>query len=204
MDRLLPTEAAEPAIPDAAGAGALRGLVYTVLALLLLAGAWVRFNPQIAAIAPMLAGPAADVAAQMAASGRVQGLVELDLLPMRATAEAVAAMRLPADEAATLTQAVRRGRLRLVRLPLFDFGADPAAAPDAARIVEVSAAGYTRVIRLTRLPVAVTLPIGPVGSVSIRNLGAGTVGIGALTLDGPVRLPDLPAAAGLEVGVIAQ
>ena len=76
--------------------------------------------------------------------------------------------------------------------------------PDTARVVEVSAGGYTRVVRLTRLPVSVTLPIGPVGSVAIRNLGAEAVGIGALTLEGPVRLPDLPAAAGVEVGVIAQ
>ena len=200
----LPSQAAEPKLPEAAGSGALRGVVYTLLGALLLAGAWVRFNPQIAAVAPDLAAPVADIAARAAAPGRVQGLFEVGLLPMSTTAEAVAAMGLPAEQTATLTQAVRRGRLRLVRLPLFDFGLTPDDAPDPARIVEVSAGGYTRVVRLTRLPVTLTVPIGPVGTVSFRNLSAGSVDIGALTLAGPVRLPDLPAASGLDVGVIAQ
>lgn len=204
MHGLLPNEVAEPTIPDASGSGALRSVIYTVLAVMLLAGAWVRFNPQIAAIAPELAAPVADVAGRVAQPDRVRGLIEVGLLPMDATAEAVAAMDLPTGDAAILTQAVRRGRLRLVRLPLFDSGPEPADAPDTARAVQVSAGGYTRIIHLTRLPVSVTLPIGPVGAVSLRNLGSASVGIGALTLDGPVQLPELPPAAGLEVGVVAQ
>ena len=35
-------------------------------------------------------------------------------------------------------------------------------------------------------------------------IGVGAVAVGALTLDGPVRFPDLPAGQALEVGVIAQ
>ncbi len=202
MERLLPGGRAEPSLPDPAGSAALRGVAYTLLMLILLAGAWIRFNPQIAALAPMLAGPAADVAAQMAAPGRLRGLAEVALVPLADTGEAVAAMRLPAAEAAALTQAVRRGRLRLVRLPLFDSGAD--AADAVARVIEVSAGGYTTTVQLTRLPVAVTLPIGAVGTAAIRNLGGDTVGVGAVTLAGLVRLPDLPAAAGLEIGVVAQ
>ena len=204
MPAPLPRPTAEPKLPDSAGRGALRGMVYTLLGVMLLAGAWIRFNPQIAAFAPGLAGPAADLAAQVAEPGRARGLLEVDLVPQGETAKAVARMGLPADQEEALVEAVRRGRLRLVRLPLFDFAPPADDAADAARLIEVSASGYTRVVSLARLPVAVTLPIGPVGVVSLRNLGTGTVDIGAVTLTGPVRLPDLPAASGLDVGVIAQ
>ena len=204
MQSLPPTEAAEPTLPHASGSGALRTTTYGLLVLLLLAGAWVRFNREVAAVAPGLAGPAADVATQAAAAGREAGLVEVGLLPASATATAVAAMGLPAGDAAALTQAVRDRRLRLVRLPLFDSGPFAAAGRESIHAVQVSSGGYTRVVELTEQPVSVTLPIGPVGTVAMRNLSGEAVGIGALTLAGPVRLPDLAASGTLEVGVIAQ
>lgn len=195
---------AEPHLPESAGSGLLRGTLYTVLAAMLLAGVWIRFNPQIAAIAPGLAAPAADLAAQVADPGRARGLLEVELVPLSETAQAVAAMRLPSDQAAALAAAVRRGDVRLVRLPLFDFAPPADDAIDMARVIEVSAAGYTRAVPLGRLPVAVTLPIAKMGTVALRNPGGGTVAVGAVTLTGPVRLPDLPSAAVLDVGVIAQ
>ena len=203
MESLSPTQAAEPQIPQAAGASGLRITIYALLAVLLLAGGWVRFNRQIAAVSPMLAAPVADVAAQVADSGRVKGLVELGLVPISATGEAVAAMGLPSGDAAVLAEAVRRERLRLVRLPIFDLSPSLSAEP-GGRVVEVSSGGYTRFVRLGRQPLSVTLPMGPVGSVSFRNLSPDAVGIGALTLAGPVRLPDLAAAGTMDVGVIAQ
>ncbi len=204
MSPLTPRPAAEPKLPEAAGGGALRGTAYTLLGLLLLAGLWVRFNPQLAALAPGLAAPVADLAARVAEPGRARGLLEVDLVPLAATAQAIAAMRLPADQAAVLAQAVRRGRLRLVQLPLFDFAPPTEDATGGAPLIEVATGGYSRVVALGSLPVAVTLPIGPVGTVSLRNLGTGTADIGAVTLTGPVRLPNLSGGTGLEVGVIAQ
>ena len=204
MQSLLPAETREPNIPAAAGGGALRTTLYGVLVAMLLAGAWVRFNREIASVAPALAGPAAEVADRMAAPGRMKGLVELGLLPVSATAEAVAEMGLPEGDAAALAQAVRRGRRRLVRLPLFDLSPTLPSGQDAGRSIEISSGGYTRLVRLTRQPVAVMLPIGRVGSVSLRSTGADAIDIGALTLAGPVRLPDLPAGQMMEVGVVAQ
>lgn len=204
MERPLSREAAEPSVPDAAGAGALRTLIYGMLAVMLLAGGWVRFNRQIASVVPALAAPVADVANQVADAGRVKGLVEIGLLPVSATAEAVAAMGLPASDAAALAQAVRRGRLRLVRLPLFDLSPSLPADAAAGRAIEVSTGGYTRFVRLTRQPLTVTLPIGPVGTVAFRNASGDVIDIGALTLEGPVKLPDLGTGGVMTVGVIAQ
>ncbi len=204
MDRPPAPQAAEPDLPASAGSAALRVTVSTLLAVMLVAGAWVRFNGRIAALSPGLAGPAAQVADELGESGRVRGLLELGLLPAPAGPEAVAAMGLPTGEAATLAQAVQRGRLRLVRLPLFD-----AAGSEAGHSVQVSSAGYTRLVPLTRQPVVVTLPIGRVGTVSFRDASPGSVGpagttIGALTLSGPVQLPTLAAGQTFDVGVVAQ
>ncbi len=199
MDRPPAPQAAEPDLPAAAGSTALNATVATLLAVMLVAGVWVRFNGRIAAISPGLAGPAARVADELGQSGRVRGLLELGLLP--AGPEAVAAMGLPTAEAATLAQAVQRGHLRLVRLPLFDAGG---AGSEAGRSVQVSSGGYTRLVPLTRQPVIVTLPIGRVGTVSFRGASPGGITIGALTLSGPVQLPALAAGQTLDVGVVAQ
>lgn len=199
-----PPLAAEPKLPESAGGGSLRATAYTLLGLVLLAGAWVRFNPQIAALAPGLAAPVADIAARVAEPGRAQGLLEVTLVPQQSEAQALAAMGLPSGQEAVLARAVQRGRLRLVQLPLFDFNPPASDAVDEVRRIEVSTAGYTRVVLVGRLPVSVTLPIGRMGTVALRNLGTGPAALGAVTLTGPVRLPDLSAGAGLEVGVIAQ
>ena len=61
-----------------------------------------------------------------------------------------------------------------------------------------------RVVRLSHTPVTLTLPIGPVATVSFQTSSADGVGIGAMTLAGLQRLPDLPQGATLQVGVIAQ
>ncbi len=199
-------QAAEPDLPASPTGSGLRTALSVVLAAMLFAGAWVRFNPQLAAMAPWLAGPAAVVADELAQPGRVHGLVEVGLLPASAGPEAVAAMGLATGEAASLTQALQRGQLRLVRLPLFDAQApDDAGAGGLApvRSVEVSSGGYTRLVALTRHPAVVLLPIARVGTVSFRATGAAAV-IGALTLTGPVRLPTLEPGQLLQVGVVAQ
>ncbi len=202
MDRPPAPHAAEPALPASAGSAALRVTVSVLLAVMLLAGAWVRFNGRIAAISPGLAGPAAQVADELGESGRVRGLLELGLLPAPSGPDAVAAMGLSTEEAASLTQAIQRGRLRLVRLPLFDAGA--VADPGPGRSVQVSSGGYTRLVPLARQPVVVTLPIARVGTVSFRDAGPGSATVGALTLTGPVQLPALSPGQTLDVGVVAQ
>jgi hypothetical protein len=203
MERLVPISAREAEIPQAGGTSVLRSTLYTVLALMLLAGAWVRFNSQIGAIAPVLAGPAGGMADQLGFSSRARGLMALDLLPAGAVAEAVAAMGLSAADTASLTEALRRERVRLVRMPVLD--ANPvAAADDSGRSIEVSSGGYTRLVRLTRQPVTLTLPISVAGTVTFRTAGADSVSIAALTLAGPVRLPELQSGESLRVGVLAQ
>ena len=164
------------------------------MAMLFLTGVWVRFNDRIAATLPFLGAPGS------ASTVKPSGLIELALLPQGQALAAVAGMGLPTAEAAALTEALRRGRLRLIRMPVFDAQPDPSAA----RIVRVSAGGYATTVQLSAQPVPVTLPIGPVGTVQFAAARAGAVAVGALTLDGAVRFPDLPAGQMLEVGVIAQ
>jgi hypothetical protein len=196
-----PSYNAEP-LPHAAsqGGSAWRSTLYTVFTIALLAGFWLRFNPQIAAIAPGLAGPGALVA-QTADPSQIRGLIEVGVLPQGQEAPAVAAMGLSQTDAGLLTQALQRGRLRLARLPLLD---DSATLPGAGHIVQVSAGGYTRQILLTRQPQVVTFPIGPAGTISFSTPELSGVGIVGLGLSGPVRLPDIAAGQVFSVGVIAQ
>ncbi len=199
MERLLPAEAVEPGIPQRPSV--LRTTLYGLLTALLIGGAWVRFNDQIAGFAPSLAGPAAGVAAQLADAGRETRLLEIALLPVAQTSAAVANMALPAADADALAQDVRRGRLRLVQLPLLDINA---ADPAAGQNLEVSSGGYTRLVHLGPQPLAVTLPISSVGTVSFRSPAGAASGLVALTLTGPVPLPYMKAGQRLDVGVIAQ
>jgi hypothetical protein len=201
MQRLVPVEAAEPIVPQSGGSSALRNTVYTLLALMLLAGLWVRFNAQIAAVAPALAGPAASVADNLADSAHVGGLFQLGLLPASEAKAAVAEMGLPPGDAAALIDALQRKRLRLAHLPLID---DSLALSPGGHPVVVSSGGYTRQVMLTRTATMVTLPVGPVGVVSFSTPDPGKVGIVGLTLAGPVRLPDLQAGQVVSAGIIAQ
>ena len=201
MDRLVPATASEMPIPARSGSGPLHATAYTLLALMVAGAAWVRFNDRIAASIPALAGPAEGVADRLADASRIKGLLEVPILAANATAQAVADMALPDSEAKLLTDALRRRQLRLIRMPLLDLSAAPAAQ---GRMVQVSAGGYTRTLQLSRTPVTVTLPVGPVGTVSFQTASTDGVGIGAMTLAGLARLPALPAGATLEIGVIAQ
>ncbi len=198
----LPQTESEPPLPQHAGADALRTTVYSLLAVMLLAGAWVRFNDRIGAIAPALTGPAASVADEAGLSGRVKGLVEIALVAPAATTQALSALQLSAPDLAALTQAVEQQRVRLARLPIFDAGPGTADAP--GRAVIVSSGGYTRMVRLGREPVVLTLPIARVGTVSFRGVDGAPVTVGAVTLNGPMTLPTLTAGRVLNVGVVAQ
>lgn len=208
MERLSPVPNAEQPVPGTTGTSSLRVTVYSLLALLLAAGGWVRFNDQIASVSPTLAGPAAGAAAEVADAGSIRQLLELGLLPQTTAPAAVAALGLPPSDAAAMTEALRRDRLRLVQLPLFDAGMSTPGAALTGRLVEVSSGGYTRLIRLSRQPVVVTLPIDRVGTVSFRipanDAGGVALDIGALTLTGPMQLPDLSQGQELDVGVVAQ
>jgi hypothetical protein len=201
MERLLPVEAREPIVPEVSGSGALRSTAYTILAVMLGAGLWLRFNNQIAAIVPSLAAPAALAGDQASDPAGTRGLIQLGLLPAGQTKAAVAEMGLPPGDAATLMQALQRGRLRLAHLPLLD---DSPAQPGTGQVVQVSAGGYTRQVVLTRDPTIVTLPIGPVATVTFSTMEPNGVDAVALTLAGPMRLPTLQANQVLALGVIAQ
>ncbi len=211
MDRLSPFRDAEPELAASSSPSPGRAALYTLLVLMLAGGGWVRFNDRIAALAPGLAAPAAGAAQGAATKLPVDMLMELPLLPRAAETSAVTGLGLPASDAAAITSALKRDRLRLVQIPLFDAGSSAPDGTDAGRTVLVSSGGYDRLIRLGRQPVVVTLPIDRVGTVSFR-VPAGEVkalppsglGIGALTQTGPMRLPDLGANQELEVGVIAQ
>jgi len=168
---------------------------------MLLAGMWVRFNAQIAAVSPALAGPAASVAETLGDTAHIGGLFQLGLLPASQTKAAVAEMDLPAGEAAALIEALQRKRLRLAHLPLID---DSLVLSPGGHAVVVSSGGYTRQVVLTRAATLVTLPVGPAGVVSFSTADTGQVGIVGLTLAGPVRLPDLQAGQVVSAGIIAQ
>lgn len=206
MDRLSPITAEEPTIAPTGGSGAVRSTVYAALAIMIAAGAWVRFNDTIATLSPTLAAPAAGVAQQhqrQLEAGHPSGLLEIGLLPQGSAAAAVATMGLPQGDATSMVADLKRDRLRLVQLPLFDAGP---ATPDGmlGRAVQVSSGGYSRLIHLTRQPILVTLPIDHIGTVSFKVAGADPVGIGALTLSGPIELPVLATGQQLDIGVVAQ
>ncbi len=211
MDRLSPLQDAEPVIPASGGASAARTTLYGFLALVLAAGGWVRFNDQIATVAPGLAAPAAAMARDAATRAPVHALAELGLLPRAGEPAAVAGLGLPDKEATAMLGALKHDRLRLVQMPLFDAGLSAPDGTDAGRTVLVASGGYTRLVRIGRQPVVVTLPIDRVGTVTFRvpareagALPASGLGIGAITATGPMRLPDLGEGEELEIGVIAQ
>lgn len=202
MEIPAPPDTPQPGPEESGGSGALRRTAYAALAVMLLGGGWVKFNDRIARISPGLAGPAAAVAQQPPSGTAVKALFELGLISTASAPQAVASMGLPHDQATRLATDLKRDRLRLVQLPLFDAG--PAGADQADRAVEVSSGGYSRVVLLTRQPTVVTLPISRVGTVSFRVASAGPVGIGAITLTGPLQMPDLAPGQQLDVGVVAQ
>jgi hypothetical protein len=193
----MPPDFVEQSLPQAAEASGWRTFYVVALTMLVAAGAWVRFSDSIAGLVPGLAAPGQAAAPS---DHRVQGLLELGLIPAAASNEAVLAMMLPAGDEAALRQAVGRRRARLVRMPLFESDGGSGA------MVQVEADGLTRLVQLTAQPVVLTIPMAQVGTVRFRPLDArpGGVGIGAITLTGPVTLPTLAAGQLLEVGVVAQ
>jgi hypothetical protein len=200
MERLLPIEAREPAVPHTPGSGAARTTLLTLLAVAVAAGAWVRFNTQIGALWPALAVPASLAGGQFADPAAPRELIEIGLLPSGQDKAAVADMGLPPEDEAALTSALDRGRLRLARLGLVD----DSLALQGGHTIQISAGGYTRQVLLTRTPTVVTLPVGPVSTISFSTAEPGAVRIVGLTLTGPVPMPELSAGQVLSVGVIAQ
>ena len=169
-----------------------------MLALLVAVGGWVRFSERIASWFPALSPLAMSGGA--AARDQVGALLELGLVPVGAGLPAVQAMGLPTRQAATLAQAVERRRLRLVRVPLFERDGGSGA------VLQVDANGLTQTVHLAMQPIVLTVPMAQVGSLRFRLLDArpGGVGIGAITLTGPLALPTLQAGQELDVGVVAQ
>ena len=203
MQRASP-EIAEPSLSQSSEASGARRLGCAVLVLLVAMGAWVKLSDRIAGWAPGLAAP---VQLPASSDAKLDGLLELGLTPVAATAAAVQSMQLPAPDDAALTASLRDRRLRLVRLPLFERDGGTGA------VVQVDANGLKRVIHLTPEPVVLTIPMAQVGSVTFRlvsgpPLAGGTapsgVGIGAITLTGPQPLPTLAGGQLLQVGVVAQ
>jgi hypothetical protein len=186
-----------------AGRSAFRTTLYTLLVITLVAGAWVRFNGEISSLIPALAGPAEQVADQAGLSGRPREMLQLALLPQTAPKEEVAAMGLGAADTASLFDALARRRLRLVHLPVLDVS-PVLAAGDSGHSVVVSSGGYTRLVRLTREPTTLTLPIAAAGTITFQSTAGDPVSIGALTLSGPVRLPSLPSGQSISVAVLVQ
>jgi hypothetical protein len=205
MERLLPEETAAPFVRGSSSATFLRTSTYLVLALAVSGGAWLRFNPQIAAFLPSLAAPSGLVSGDAAVPA---GLVDLAILPSSEAQAAVAGMGLEGGDAALMLQALREGRIRLVRTALVDASSpDDATATQSApptRAVIVSSGGYTTTVQLTHSPVPVTLPVTPAGELLFRTTAPDTLGIGMFTLSGPVRLPDLPPGGVLSFSVIPQ
>ncbi len=179
-----------------AGASVFRVTVYAMLGVAVGCGAWLRFNSQIATVVPGLADAGTVAAGEPA---RVRALMELGLVPVGEAEALVAGMGLSGGEAGLMRAALRDRRVRLVRMPLVDE-----TPGDAGHDVVISTAGYTRMVRLTRTPMAVPLPVGAGGEVAFSTPDVAAVGIGALGLSGPIRLPDVSRGDVLSVGVVAQ
>lgn len=188
-------------VRGSSGSAILRGTLYGTFAVLLAAGLWLRFNSQIAATVPALAGPG-PLTNQFADTLGTRALIELPLVSAASEPGEIARMGLPAGDAALLTQALRSGRVRLVKMPLLD--ASEILPNGTGHSVQVTAGGYTTLVQLTRQPVAVALPVGPISQVSFRTLSADGVNIGAMGLSGPVRLPAITRGQEIDVGVVAQ
>lgn len=200
-----PTVQAAETVAPRADASPLSHLTYTFLSLLLVAGVCARLGGNSTPATPSPAGPSAT--GSEPAKVQPAGLVELKLVPTNAQAEASATMKLAQSDQALLADAIAHRRLRLVKLPLFDAGAGPEGIGGTAdtaldKSVQVSSGGYTTVVQLTHRPVVVTLPIDRVGIVSFH--GAAGLGVGALTLTGPTRLPPLTDSQGFNIRVVAQ
>jgi hypothetical protein len=198
MERLSPVPQSEPLLPEQTGSPVLRTTAYLTLIALLGAAAFMRFHDTIIAWVPALGGPAA--VAPPADANSPGSLVELALLPRGAAAAAIATMGLSAPEAAALARAAERDQIGLARIGLFD------ATGGAGRAIQVSAGGYTSIVPLGAKPVVVTLPISRAGVIAFQavDASAAPLSVGALTLSGPVRLPDIAAGQQLMVDVIAQ
>ena len=179
MDRMLPAQAAEPMVRGSGGSAAFRGTLYALMAAALLAGAWIRFNQQIASVVPSLSAPAG---LQGPVVGDVRALVEMAMLPESQSAAAVAGMGLSGTEASQLLQTLRQGRLRLIAFPMVDVSA--AGAAGGHRVL-VSASGYSRVVQVTREPIVVTLPVAAASAVSFAPSGSAGAEICTRGLSGP-------------------
>lgn len=202
MERLSPVPDTEPVPAGSAGGSRLRGSLYTVLAVALVAGAVVRFNGPIASVVPFVAPLSAPSA--NASTDKPAGLLDLQVLPDSAEPAAVAAIGLSSGEAQQLQAALKDRRVRLAQLPLFDAGGPTAQGGDAGRSVLVRTAGFSRVVRLGREPVVVTLPIDRAGTIEFSSAVPGPVQIGAITVQGPTRLPQIAAGDVLDVGVAVE
>ncbi|MCQ8277928.1 hypothetical protein NFI95_05650 [Acetobacteraceae bacterium KSS8] len=197
-----PVRDAELVPAGSAGGGALRGTLYTLLAVALVAGALVRFNAPIAAVAPFVASLAA--ADTDASAANPAALLDLQVVPETTEPVAVAAIGLPPSEAEQLRAALKDRRVRLARLPLFDAGGTMAQGGDAGRSVLVQTAGFSQLVRLGREPVVVTLPIDRAGTIRFSTSAAEPVQIGAITIQGPIRLPEIASRQALDVGVAVE
>ncbi len=205
MDRA-PSLSAEPVpAPSGGGVAGLRALA-VMLALLVAVGGWLRFSERIGGWIPALAPLAA--AGGAVSHDQVRALLELGLIPAGAEQPALQAIGLPTQDASALARAVERRRLRLVRVPLFERDGGSGA------VVQVDANGLTQIVHLAAQPIVLTMPIAEVGSLRFRLLAgspgaapgapAGSVGIGAITLTGPLALPTLQAVKEMDVGVLDQ
>lgn len=199
-------EAGELIMP-ARGMGVRRGASVAMLVLLLIGGVSAKLGVNGETAIYDHAPPPVAANNDLLQGARPGAMVELGLLSARESIEAIPALNLPADEQTLMAEAVRRGRLRLIRLPLFD--ADPVSdalgnvpVTPKIRSLELSSAGYTVPLVLTRRPVIVTLPIDRAAAVAFR--GVDGIRIGALTLTGPVRLSPLSGGQPLTVRVVAQ
>ncbi len=204
MERLSPVPDREPTLPNPAAPAALRSLAYGALAILVAGAGYVHFGHSLATLVPALAAPAVAASNASVAASRVKDLVEVGFAPAMPDEEAVRQLNLSQADAASLLADLRRHRVRLVRMPLFDAAA---VAPDGGTglpAIEVSSGGYTRTVQLGRQPVSTLLPIDRVGTVAFRSLGRVDAQIGVVTLNGPQQLPDLTVGTVMAVGVIAQ
>ena len=130
---------------------------------------------------------AAEVARRGAALAAA-GPLPLGQIAASDAAAALVEIGLSAADTTTLTANVTAGRVRLVRLSVFDSDVED------GDVAEIRSAGFRQVVPLTRAPIVLAVPVGPDNTIEIAGLvdgGGGGVTVGLVLLNGPLPLPPL-------------
>lgn len=191
-----PELSSDAARPARARVGQLsrRWALLGATAVLAAAAAAVRFRA---------AAPGPDEVDAAEATRRGIALAALGPLPLAQVAlnnvaTAFGGSGLSSGESNTLAADAKAGRVRVVLLSVYDSDVED------GDVVEIRGSGFSQIVRLTKAPVAVAVPVGPDNTISLAGLvdgGGGGVTVGLILPSGPFPLPPLSVGQVLRLPV---